>query len=556
MQPTFKTNAKPQNFIMKKLFLYIICFIPLVQSFAGSKDKLSNNKPNLVVFINIDHLSNDYLNRYLNKFGDNGFKRLMNKGVYIPNTKHPYLTNQDAPGYTSLVTGAIPANHGIIADTWYKRLQEEVQNCTANNNYKSIGGSFQSGNFGPDKILAETLGDKLKVASQFNSKVFSISMDNRCAVLMGGHTCDAAYWLDNRTGNWVSSSYYMDSLNKNVKEFNAKNWQDVYMQKEWYTHYAIEEYNAGWRDNNEYESGFGKQKTFPYNLQKLKKDYGYGLLRGVPYGNKLTKDFAISTIYKEDLGKSSATDMICIGFSATQLIEDIFGPYSVEMQDTWIRLDNDIAHLLDYIDDEIGLNKSLIILTSGHGRSQETDYMTDNGIPGGYYNSKASLALLRSYLNILYGKEDWVTFYHQQQFYLNRKLIEDKELDMSKFQEKAANFLVEFTGINDVITSQTLRTNSFFGSPLQKFQNSFNPKRSGDLIVIMEPGYEEKVWTEKIKNYSDKVPTFFYGFGIDKNMIIREEKQSIDITPTICDIINIPEPNACTGKNIILNANE
>ena len=493
-----------------RIFLIII---PLFMFFLGADAQRSRQKelpesPRLIVQVVIDHMSIDYLYRYQDVFSEGGFKKLMNEGSYIRNGYHPYPVDQYAPGYAGITTGTIPAIHGMIGDAWYNRLQEIVVNATENKDYDAVGGSFGSGPFAPTQMLFPSFSDRLRLHSQFKNKAYSVSLFNNAAILTSGFTANGAFWYDNKKGNWISSSYYYDTLPGFVNDFNNKSIQDIYMAKEWQTFYSIGDYKASMPDNSRYESGLNNQNTFPYQFPKLQRKYGYDLLRMTPFGNTFTKEFAISLIYDEQLGRGEHTDFLSIVFSANRAIEEKFGPKSVEMQDTWIRLDNEIKHLIQFLEQQFEKENVLIVVTSGSGSAQKIDYLRDHKIPAGHVNTRAALALLRSYLNILYGQNDWVPFYHQKQFYLNHKAIEDNGIEFSDIQHKAADFLVQITGIADVIKSESIKNSSFQGTHYEMYQKVFYPERSGDLTLVFEPNWCERVGTKDMYDYEQRVPVF------------------------------------------------
>ncbi len=532
----------------------ILIIIPLFLFFPDADAQRSRQKelpesPRLIVQVVIDHMSIDYLYRYQDIFSEGGFKKLMNEGFYIRNGYHPYPVDQYASGYVGITTGTIPAIHGMIGDTWYNRLQEIVVNATEDKDYDAVGGGFGSGSFAPTQMLFPSFSDRLRLLSQFRNKVYSVSLFNNAAILTSGFSANGAFWYDNKKGNWVSSSYYYDTLPGFVTDFNNKGIQDIYMEKEWQTFYSIGDYKASMPDDSRYESGLNNQYTFPYQLSKLQKKYGYDLLNMTPFGNTFTKEFAISLIYDEQLGRGEHTDFLSIVFSANRAIEDKFGPKSVEMQDTWIRLDNEIEHLIQFLEQQFEKENVLIVVTSGSGTAQKIDYLRDHKIPAGHVNTRAALALLRSYLNILYGQNDWVPFYHQKQFYLNHKAIEDNGIDFSDIQHKAADFLVQITGIADVIKSESIKNSSFQGTYYEMYQNGFYPERSGDLTLVFEPNWCERVGTKDMYDYEQRVPVFLYGWKAPKITLDREVSVT-DLVPTIYRMLNIPVPNGTFG-NII-----
>ncbi|NJO69780.1 MAG: hypothetical protein HC830_11305, partial [Bacteroidetes bacterium] len=251
-------------------------------------------------------------------------------------------------------------------------------------------------------------------------------------------------------------------------------------------------------DDNPYEVGLMGRRTFPYPLYELggtknKDKFNYRLLKSTPFGNSLTADFAINTIVNEGLGKDDNTDLLMLSFSATESIGQNFGTSSIEVMDAFLKLDEDIAHFLTFIDTEIGKHNVLIFLTSDHGAAANAEYLVTTKIPVGYFSQTSSVSLLKSYLNAIYGKGEWVKHYHAQQIYLNRDLIDESKLSQSDVQHKTAQFLLQFTGVSNTVTASTLQNAYFSDGVFAKMQKGYNQKRSGDVIINLDPGWSEKM---------------------------------------------------------------
>ncbi|NJM14305.1 MAG: hypothetical protein HC896_01990 [Bacteroidales bacterium] len=363
-----------------------------------------------------------------------------------------------------------------------------------------------------------------------------------------------------KKGFWITSSFYTDSLPRWVNDFNSKALHDTYTNRLWQPLLPIESYTESLPDNSEYEHGFNGQHTFPYDLENLKKKaknkVQYEILAQTPFGDSYTKDFAISAIVNEGLGQNENPDYLSVFFSSTEAIGRMFGPSSVEMQDAFLRLDKEIAHFLTFVDGAVGLNNTLIFLTSASGIAHVPDYLKDiYRIPVGYFVPGASMALLKSYLNVHYGEGDWVKFYHQGQVFLNRELIEDSNLELHSVQNKVANFLLQFEGVANTVTSYALQNNTFNGGLLGKVQNSFHPKYSGDVIINLKPGWVEKTDDQVTGHnssyrYDSHVPLIWYGWKI-KRLKINRAIDLTDIAPTICSFMNISAPGASTGEIIV-----
>ena len=395
------------------------------------------------------------------------------------------------------------------------------------------------------------------VAGLLRSRSVGVSMDPKAAVLMAGHTATGAYWLDPVHATWITSSYYTDSLPGWVREFNAKNYQDLYLERTWETLLPIGEYSESMLDNNEYETGFSGQITFPYDLDKLssknRRERDYSMLMATPWGNTFTKDMAIAAIVNEELGKREATDMIHIGFNATEYLADKFSTWSVEMQDMYLRLDRDLEHLLHFLDDELGLENVLVYLTAENALAVDPRYLAGHRIPSGFFNYRTGVSLLRSYLNAVYGQGDWVTFYHAQQIYLNHELIEDSRLTLEEVQDRVARFMVQMTGVSNAVQAYVLQKNYFSDGILQRIQNSYYLKRSGDVIIYLTPGWVEhsnladNSYSEF--RYAPHVPLIFYGWKVNR-ITIPYQVSPTDIATTLAYFLEISMPESASGTVI------
>ncbi len=526
--------------------------------FPQDNARIPSEKPKLIVGIVISQMRYDYIYRFWNKFEDNGFKKLVTRGTFCKNTSFNYLLSQEGVGHSTIATGTLPANHGIVAKEWYLNLQDKIEQNVEDEKYNTIGGSFEAGRYSPNNLLCTTYSDELRLSNNLKSRVFGISLDAAPAILSTGHTANMAYWLDTKSGNWVTSTYYADSLPSWVNDFNEKKFPDTYLSREWNTLLPVNEYTESLPDNNKYETGIKGRIIFPYNLPELantkKRQKEYDILKSTPFGNSLVKDFAISVIVNENLGMDNYTDVITVSFTAMENIGNLFGPNSVEVEDAFLRLDKEIAHFLDFIDSNIGKENVLMYLTSDHGVAPIPDYLTDHKIPAGYFNQHGAVSLLKSALDNIYGRGDWIKAYHSQQIYLNRTLIEDAKIPLGEIQNYTAQFILQFSGVANTITSTTLQTTDFTSGIFKKIQNGFNQKRSGDVIINLKAGWierrEDLSYHSSSYSYDARIPLIWYGWKIGRSTVVRPV-DIIDIAPTISTFLDITYPNACTGNPIL-----
>jgi predicted AlkP superfamily pyrophosphatase or phosphodiesterase len=541
--------------------LFSAGMILLFQVFSGysqNTKKIPSEKPRLIVGIVVSQMRYDYIFRFWDKLSDNGIKLLIDRGTFCKNTSFNYLYSQDGVGHASIVTGTTPSNHGIISKEWYLNLQDKMESYTEDPNHKAVGGDYENGHHSPRNLMCTTFPDELRLSNDFKSKVFSVALEPGPAIFSGGHTGNCAYWFDPNTGNWITSTYYADSLPAWANDFNNKKFSDIYLSQEWNTLLPVGQYTESLPDQNKYESGYDGRITFPYPLTEIsgskKNKKNYGILTKTPYGNLLTKDFASSLLIGEELGKDDNTDLLMISFTAGESIGNLFGPNSIEVEDALIRLDLELAHFIQFLETQVGKENLLIFLASGSGVAQVPTYLIDSKIPAGYFNQLGAIALLKSALNNTYGRGDWVKAYQSQQIFLNHTLIEDSKLSLRDIQDYVAQFMLQFAGVANTVTSYTLQTTNFTSGIFEKIQYSYNQKRSGDVLINLKAGWVEKGSGVTDHNssyaYDSKIPLIWYGWKIGRGTITRPVDIT-DIAPTLCTFLNISYPNACTGSPIL-----
>ena len=527
-------------------FTFFMFFVIVFPGRVHGSSSLPSEGPDLVVGIVVDNMRFDYLTRMWDKFGDGGFRRLVSEGSSFTNARYEYLVNQSSSGYTTIFSGSDPSAHGIIADHWYDRIRNEIRSPVFDDRAVAVGGSYSNGKRSPSGLFGSTLGDEIRLANDFESRVFSVSMKDASAVLAGGFSANAAWWFDDINGGWMSSSFYIDSLPGWVAEFNSVMLPETYLDRRW------EPFNEPglFFGLSEAEDGRG----FRYELSRMqRRSRDYGLLREVPFGNTFTKDFAISLIVNEELGVRGKTDMIIVGFSATDQIDSRYGTFSPEIQDAYLRLDSDIDHLLDFLDDRYGRSGVLVFLTSDRAVSYPASYNQTARITGGIFSPGMAMSLLRSYLNVSFGHGDWVSYYSAGMVYLNQNLIEDSNIQLGDIQGRASMFLNQFTGIAGSVTGDVLTRNYFNEGISAKIQAGFHPKRSGDIIIYLQQGwYERSIVDDQtmLVSYDQNVPLLFYGWDIGHKTINRPVSVA-DIAPTISTLLGIPRPPFATGEPIM-----
>lgn len=489
--------------------------------------------PKLVIGITIDQLRGDYLNLFQSSFTERGFKRLLNEGLVYQNMTFDFPGLDDASAMATIYTGSTPFYHGITGNKKYLvGKQQEVLTFDDEN----FIGNYTQDKVSPLAVRTSTIADELKIASQGVSDVYSFAPQAAQALISAGHYANCAFWVDDYYGKWASTTYYKDfywAVDQENKSNNS---------------YATNAWGMRWQPL------LKSYKAFPYTQNPNSSFYHdlggdkntYILFKQTPIVNENVTDMAIKVLTKAELGKRICPDFLAITFYAGNYPG--VGDYSLEIQDTYARLDREIEKLLDNVEKTVGLKNTLIFVTStGYYKSANTIYNHPNYKEKVFYSNRCE-ALLNMYLMAIYGKEQWVSKYHNGQIYLNRKLIADKGLSLSEIQLKAAEFVTEFTGVQDVYTSYQIQHGEW--NPIMEFyKNGYTKETSGDLFVEIQPGY--KVIDEKSTQLQEKqtqsnaivCPAIFFGYGI-KSSKVRRTIKATEIAPTVSYIMRIRGPDA------------
>ncbi len=532
------------------LLLSLLIFPVFSQEIPTVQD--NSNKPVLVVGIVVDQMRYDYLTRFWNKYQDGGFKRLVGEGFNFKNAHFNYIPTYTAPGHASVFTGTTPQNHGIIGNNWYNKFEKKDVYNASDDKVQSIGTTTNAGKMSPHRMLVTTVADENRMFTQMRGKTIGIGMKDRGAILPAGHTANAAYWYQgSNEGKWITSTYYMKDLPYWVKEFNNSGKSDSYI-KVWNTLYDIETYTESGPDQNDFEGGFTGQTTFPYDLEKLiESGNKYELVKVSPYGNNLTTDFAIAAIEGESLGQDGNTDFLTISYSSTDYIGHNFGVNSKEIQDAYLRLDQDLARLLDYLDDKVGKGKYTIFLTSDHGGVDVPAYLKSLKIPGGYFDNTGFKEKLNSFIEEEFDETDLIEMVSNYQVFFDYNALRDADINAGDLENSIAHYILQYPQVSNVYTRSQLQSGTFSNGTAMLIQNGFNQKRSGDVIMVLKPStivYSQTGSTHGSGfSYDTHAPMIFFGNGIPKGSSL-ERAEIIDIAPTISALLGISNPNAATGK--------
>ncbi len=535
---------------MKKYFLLFLTGFISLSSWTQPN---APARPKLVVGLILDQMRWDYLYRYQDRYAaDGGFKRLLNQGATCENTFIPYTPTVTACGHAAVYTGSVPSINGITGNAWWDQDKQATVYCTDDKSVKTVGAENSSGLMSPRNLLTTTIGDELRMATQFRSKVVGIALKDRGAILPAGHSANAAYWYDSKTGNWVTSTYYRAELPGWVKQYNDLKRPDAFYQMGWKTLYPAATYQASTEDEKSYENPvFGKK--LPYDLAAyIGKDYSKILT--TPHGNTLTFEFAQKALQADSLGKDAITDLLAVSFSSPDYIGHSFGPNSVEAEDGFLRMDRELGEFLRFLDKEVGAGQYTVFLSADHGAAPVPEYMQENKMPGGrvFFTgviNKINQSLQKDYLiaNLIVSDDNY-------QIHLNRKALDSAKIDRRSISEKIMQWVRLEPGVDRIFPLEELNTTPLQETVRTMLNNGYHPRRSGDLQIILKPNYIDAYGktgtTHGLWNpYDSHIPLLWYGWGIRPGRVIRDTYMT-DIAPTLASLLRIQMPSGSVGKAI------
>jgi predicted AlkP superfamily pyrophosphatase or phosphodiesterase len=533
--------------MVRKFFAVILLSAVAVNSFSQTQ------KPKLVVGLVIDQMRWDYLYRYDALYTANGFKRLLKDGFTAENTLIPYVPTYTAVGHSCIYTGSVPAVMGIVGNNWYDPYAEKYVYCTDDSTVSTVGNNGKAGKMGPANLWATTITDELRLSTNFKSKVIGIALKDRGAILPAGHSANAAYWYDG--GKWISSTHYMNDLPGWVNQFNEKDVAGKYMSSDWNTLLPMEKYDLSTADDKPYENAIKGEKsvTFPHKLSAIEGKDKYESFRTTPFANTFTFDFAKTAIENEMLGKNTVTDFLTVSISSTDYVGHSFGPNSIEIEDTYLRLDRDIADFLSYLDTKVGKGNYTLFLSADHGVAHIPAFLNEHNIPGGTFEDGDIVKELNRKIEEKFSVKGAVKTVMNYQVYLNKKAITEQ----NKGTEEISSFIITTLKQKDFIINafelDEIQEASIPQPQKEMLMNGYNPKRSGDIQFIFKPGYFDggkKGTTHGLWNpYDAHIPCLFYGWGVKAGKTNRTTSMT-DIAPTVAALLKIQMPSGCVGKVI------
>jgi predicted AlkP superfamily pyrophosphatase or phosphodiesterase len=540
----------------KPLLLPLIILLSLAACQSHPSTKV--RRPKLVVGIVVDQMRWDYLARFADRFGDGGFKRLLAQGFSCDNTMINYLPAFTAVGHTCIFTGSVPAFSGIAGNDWVEQSTGQRVYCTDDSTVLAVGAedlSSKDGKMSPRNLLVSTVADELMMADNFRSRVVGVSLKDRAAIIPAGHTATAAFWLDDSTGHFITSNYYMTKLPEWVDSFNGKNPVKTYMGNKWSTLYPKNTYLQSDMDDQPYEGKFKGDSTtaFPHNLDSSYK-MAKSSFRYTPGGNTLTLDFARNAIEGYHLGQGAFTDFLTINCASTDYVGHQFGINSIEIEDTYLRLDQDLASFFSYLDEKIGKGEYTIFLTADHGAAHAIWYSQNHDIPADYWNPQPVVDSLNRILGQNFQTPNLVDTISNYQVTFNMRTIRQKKLDFNAIKKTALDWLRQQPGITYAMDMANVGETAVAEPVRSMVMNGYYSKRSGAIQLILNAGWFEshgKTGTQHgtWNPYDTHIPLLFMGWGIQKGHT-NEQVYMTDIAPTVAALLHIQMPNGCVGKPI------
>lgn len=537
---------------MKQACLAIVFLLFVSTVFAQNIHKAE--RPKLVVGIVIDQMRWDYLYRYYNRLGEGGFRRMMNEGFNCQNTMINYLPTFTAPGHACAYTGSVPSIHGIASNDWIDKATGEAVYCTEDKKVTAVGGASKAGQMSPENLWTTTVTDELKLATNMRSKVYGISIKDRGSILPAGHLANGAYWFDDSTGGFMSSTYYGNELPGWLTAFNNKHYADSLINKDWELLYPSKTYKQSLADDNAYEGKFKGEDApvFPHSVKGM-KGKGYNGLRYLPGGNTIVLKAARACIKGEELGQGKSTDFLCVSLSTPDYAGHMFTPNSVEVEDMYLRLDKELASFLRYLDNHVGEGQYTVFLTADHGGAHNAEYMKDLKIPAGNKSESQAYKELNAYLKTKWVADSVVKQLGDYQVYLDEKRIRNETERMAAMafivdwlnKQEGVAYVVDMEQMNNAAVPEPIKT---------MIVNGYNRERSGCIQIILKPGwYSMSIPTGTTHGtwnpYDTHIPLLWYGWGIKKGETNRTVNMT-DIAPTISALLHIQMPNGCVGNVI------
>lgn len=536
----------------------------------------ADEKPKLVLQVTVDQLRGDLPTRYYDRLGDGGFRYLWESGVVYRNAHHAHANTETIVGHTTLATGAHPSAHGMVGNLWFDRETGYTTYNIEDANYKLLTAdasvdaeteidptqrAARSEGRSPAAIMVTTFADELRSSSGGRAKAIGISVKDRGAVSMAGHA-GTAYWFSKASGEFVTSNYYLDSYPDWVTAFNAQQPAQRFASSRWELLHSQDTYIFGDSDDRPWETdvgGFGR--TFPHDFGDGSSPYFTTWLTLSSAGDELVLDFAKQALVGEALGKGDSTDYLSVSFSSTDYVGHVFGPSSLEAEDNILRLDRTLAELFAFVDDLVGLEHTLIVLSADHGGPDTPGYLATLGIPAGYVDPDAwdkaeAIERIKSQFDI---DGELIEAYDHPYLYFSADVKSDKSIDQQQLEDAVVAELSKFEGVSLAVSSTALQRGNLPDTQVMRaVMNNFNAKRSGEIFIVFEPNWfindfdgltvastHGSPW-----NYDTHVPIVFAGHNLMPKKVNRSV-QTIDVAVTLASYIGVKPPSGASGKPLV-----
>ena len=492
--------------------------------------------PKLVVGLTIDQLRMDYIEAFSSMYGERGFKRLWKEGRVYRNAEYDFTDVDKASSVAAIYSGANPFVNGIVGDSWLDRGSLRVINCVDDSDFMGV---YTSESTSPNRLKVSNLSDELMIATQGGAEVYSIAPTREMAVLSAGHASKGAFWLNDETGKWSGTTYY-GNFPSWVSTYNDRQGLDFRINNlVWEPFHSVSSYK--------YLTSDAKQVAFKHKFSNLRQQK-YRKFKTSPYVNEEVNRLVNACLNGTSIGQDAIPDFLSLAYYAGNYEHKPAVERPLEMQDAYARLDANLAELLDMIDQKVGLGNTLFVITSTGYADPEPIDPPQYRIPNGEFHIKRCVALLNLYLAAIYGEGLYADAYYEQEIYLNHKLIEQKQLNLPEILNRSSEFLVQFSGVKEVYSSQRLMLGAWTPE-MEKIKNSYNPFCSGDLRVEVLPGWtivrEHSLDTKVVRNMYTSAPLFLMGWSI-RPQIIHTPIKVGHIAPTLAHFMRIRAPNAST----------
>jgi len=552
------------------LSLAIALASPFVLPTSGTAEELK--KPRLILQVTVDQMRGDLPWRYYDRLGEGGFRYLAENGTVYRNAHHRHANTETIVGHTTLATGADPAAHGMIGNVWLDRESGELRYNVEDARYPILSEgagvdksteidptqrAARSDGRSPSSILVSTFGDELSLNTAGHSKVFGVSVKDRGAISMAGHA-GKAFWFSKQAGQFVTSKYYYDSYPDWVVRWNSEKPAYKYAGQSWSLLNDQSTYRFGNADDRAYETDLpGYGRVFPHPYGPTDGKLFTTLLTVSPAGDELTLDFAKALIESENIGTDDVPDYLAISFSSTDYVGHVFGPSSLESEDNILRLNRILAELFSFVDEKVGLDRTVIVLSADHGAPEAPGYLKEFGFEADYidpesFDKDKAIDRLKKRFGI---DEKLITTYFHPYLYLNRDLIRQRGLDQAEVERAVAEELMNFPGVALAISSSSLAEGGLPDTPLiNSILKNFNPKRSGDIYIAFDPnrfindfeGLTVASTHGSPWRYDTYVPVIFAGPQIPAQNIYRKIS-TVDVAPTLSLMLGINPPSGAHG---------